>query len=104
MTEIERLRAENEALRAELSDAHDTIEGLRKLRTILENSYKSEHEAHLNRTAHALAPEYVDFLSAMDMEMTLDLGENLRLQLKQVFKTLRKNGIDVTKYETNLYN
>jgi len=56
-----------------------------------ENS-KSEQ---LNAIASKLKTEYRDFLDAEDMEMTADLGENMRLQLKSVFRILSKAGIDI---------
>lgn len=56
-----------------------------------ENSRKEQ----LNAIASKLRAEYQDFKDAGDMEMTLDLGENMRQQLSLVFKILAKNGIDI---------
>ena len=50
---------------------------------------------HLNRTASALKAEYLDLVSIKDEEMTVELGENLRCQMFEIFRILKKQGIDV---------
>lgn len=47
----------------------------------------------LNAIASRLKTEYFDFQDAEEMEMSIELGDNLREQLKSVFKILQKSGI-----------
>lgn len=53
----------------------------------------ASEKARLNRIARQLKIEYQDFKSAEDMEMSVDLGENLRLQMQAVFDIFEKEGI-----------
>lgn len=61
---------------------------------VFDANAKAEKEAMLKRIASKLKVEYLDFKSADDCQMTIELGENLRAQLETVFKILAKNGID----------
>ena len=45
--------------------------------------------------ATALKKIYADFKVAETMDMTLDLGENMRDSLDDVFRKLKKLGIDI---------
>jgi hypothetical protein len=47
----------------------------------------------MNRISGDLEIEYKDFLTAIDCPMTVDLGENMREQLKSVFLLLKKHGV-----------
>ena len=49
----------------------------------------------LNQIATALKKIYADFKVAETMEMSLDLGENMRDSLDDVFRKLKKLGIDI---------
>lgn len=49
----------------------------------------------LNQIATALKKIYADFKVAETMDMTLDLGENMRDSLDDVFRKLKKLGIDI---------
>ncbi len=53
----------------------------------------AKEKAKLNRIAKQIKTEYQDFKSAENMEMSIDLGENLRDQLKNIFGILEKEGI-----------
>lgn len=61
--------------------------------------YSSDHENNqtekLNAIASKLKGEYKDYLDSVDMDMTVELGLNLRDQLEDIFKILMKNGIDI---------
>ena len=56
---------------------------------------ESAQTEQLNAIASKLKGEYRDFLDAQDMDMTVDLGENLRYQIESIFKILKKAGINV---------
>lgn len=53
----------------------------------------ASEKARLNRIARQIKIEYQDFKSAEDMEMSIDLGENLRLQMQVIFDIFEKEGI-----------
>jgi len=82
MTELEQLKKENQAL-------NNLIEVLNH-----ENEYNLKTQ--LNVISKNLKVEYQDFMSIAnlpDNEMTLDLGNNLKCQLNNIFKILKKQGI-----------
>ena len=53
----------------------------------------ASEKARLNRIARQIKIEYQDFKSAEDMEMSIDLGENLRLQMQAILDIFEKEGI-----------
>lgn len=53
----------------------------------------ADEKARLARISRELKFEYQDFVSAEDFEMTIDLGENMREQLKNIFRIFEKEGI-----------
>jgi hypothetical protein len=48
-----------------------------------------------NRLVRNLKVEYNDFQDAIGMEMSEDLGENMRIQLQTVFRLLKKGGFEL---------
>ena len=66
---------------------------LQKLLQMEEARHAHEMSALKNRVAHQLQAEYSDFQDAQCMEMNIDLGENMRIQLENVFRILKKNGL-----------
>ena len=99
---VESLTSQKHSLIFQISELEKQIESLNadneKLKKIISvysvDKTDSQNE-QLNAIASRLKPEYKDFKEAEDMEMTIDLGENLRVQMKSVFKILSKSGIDV---------
>lgn len=59
----------------------------------LKNALAKEKEK-LARIKNKLKIEYQDFISAQNMEMSIDLGENMRGQLQEVFRILQSEGIE----------
>ena len=49
-----------------------------------------------NRIASALKTEYTDFMQSLDKPMTEDLFLNYKDSIENIFKILKRNGIDVT--------
>lgn len=45
--------------------------------------------------ANKLKIDYLDFKSIDNMPMTIELGENLRDQLREIFKILKKEEINI---------
>lgn len=60
---------------------------------IFEKNAQSSKKEMLNSIAAKLKCEYMDFISAKNIPMTVDLGENLRDQINTIFQLLEKNGI-----------
>lgn len=67
--------------------AEQTMEIIR-----LKNELTNE-KATVARISRELKFEYQDFMGAEDSEMTVELGENMREQLKNIFRILEKEGI-----------
>lgn len=63
--------------------------------TVARNREKQSEE-YLNRLASKLKVDYRDYCDAKQLEMTVDLGENMREQLGAVFSILEKNGIKLS--------
>ena len=66
---------------------------------IFEKNAQNSQKELLNSIASKLKCEYIDFKSAKNMPMTVDLGENLRDQINTIFQLLEKNGISVKEKE-----
>jgi hypothetical protein len=69
------------------------IKSREKLSEILLRQKDDQIVIVMNRISGDLEIEYKDFLSAVSCPMTVDLGENMREQLKSVFSLLKKHGI-----------
>lgn len=59
----------------------------------LKNALAKEKEK-FSRIRNRLKTEYQDFISAKSMEMSIDLGENMRDQLAEVFSILQSEGVE----------
>ena len=79
MDEIELVRAENKKLHAICS--------------IYAADKESALTEQLNSISARLKVEYTDFQDALDMEMTVALGDNMRCQLDTIFRILEKAGM-----------
>lgn len=53
----------------------------------------AKEKARLNRIARMIKTEYQDFKSAENMEMSIDLGENMKIQLQNIFDIFEDEGI-----------
>lgn len=62
---------------------------------------ESEHREHLNAIAEKLKIEYIDYMSIDDKEPSIELCDNLKWQIKTIFKILEKEGIITSKYKIN---
>ncbi len=100
--DIERLSTVIEETRKELGEKEKRIGELEvsiqkqsDVYSIYSTDSESRHVEKMNAIAARLKGEYKDFLESKDMEMTIDLGLNLRDQLEDVFNILMSNGIDI---------
>ncbi len=62
---------------------------------VLSRDRSRQADESLQRIASKIKVEYRDFMDAVDTPMTVDLGENLRLQLMSIFEILEKGGMKI---------
>lgn len=86
--EIEKLRRENAELKQRLADAH-------AMSDLLEREQQHKADVVKHQIASMLQLDYVDFQSVIDEPMNIDLGENMRVQLKNVFTLLQRKGVPI---------
>ena len=92
--------AENITLRKMIKELQEAIEKLQSKiseteqfsNTVVLNR-KMQADAANRKLASALSLDYRDFLDAKEVEMTIELGENMRSQLESVFQILKENEI-----------
>ena len=64
-----------------------------KMAEVLSRDRSKQADESLQRLASKIRVEYRDFVDALDVPMSCDLGENLRLQLQSIFDILEKGGM-----------
>ena len=62
---------------------------------VLSRDRSRQADESLQRIASKIRVEYRDFKDAVNTPMTVDLGENLRIQLQSVFEILEKGGMKI---------
>lgn len=66
-----------------------------KMADVLSRDRSKQADESLQRLASKIRVEYRDFADALDVPMSCDLGENLRLQLQSIFDILEKGGMKI---------
>ena len=66
-----------------------------KMEDVLGRDRSKQADEALQRMASKIRFEYRDFVDALDVPMSCDLGENLRLQLQSIFDILEKGGMKI---------
>lgn len=94
-SELEELSLTLQKAEAENKELHEEISRLQSVISVYSADKQSSMDSQLNAIASKLKHEYNEFMDAMDMEMTVEIGEILRDQLYRVFRALIKAGIDV---------
>ena len=84
-----------EDLRESINKKNQEIEDRKKMGEMVSRDNSKQYEEFINRISSKLKVEYRDYKDAEDIEMNVDLGENMRLQLKSVFDILKNNGIQI---------
>lgn len=64
-----------------------------KMAEVLSRDRSKQADESLQRLASKIRVEYRDFVDALDVPISCDLGENLRLQLQSIFDILEKGGM-----------
>ena len=78
----------------QLDRLNETLAGKEQMIDLLQREQSRKAEIALNVIAEQLRSEYQDFRTALDLPMDVDLGENMRLQLKKLFTILERNGVN----------
>lgn len=110
---IESIRAENTRLRNEVENLKDRINGLLRencqlnnrdrenkenIRSLINLNIREENNAleqFREKLASKMRFEYSEFKETQNMDMSIELGENLRVQLGNIFTELRRIGIQL---------
>ena len=66
-----------------------------KMAEVLSRDRSKQADELLQRLASKIRIEYRDFVDALEVPMSCDLGENLRLQLQSIFDILAKGGMKI---------
>lgn len=77
----------------DLKESEKRAEDLSKMADALSGDDNKKVTVLTNKIKSGLQIEYKDFMDAVQMPMSVDLGENLREQLKNIFRALEKLGI-----------
>lgn len=94
----EQISAKESAITAQqlqLAEQSCEIEKLKTVISVYSEDKQNSMDGQLNAIASKLKTEYSEFKDALDLEMTVEIGEILRDQLMRVFKILSKAGIDI---------
>lgn len=78
-----------------ISEKDSEISERIKMSEMLSRDRSRQADETLQRLASKIRIEYRDFEDAINAEMTVDLGENLRLQLLNIFEILEKGGMKI---------
>lgn len=66
-----------------------------KMIDVLSRDRSKQADETIQRLASKIRIEYRDFVDALNVPMTCDLGENLKLQLQSIFDILEKGGMKI---------
>lgn len=92
-TELNHKIEDIKALTSQLQDKESEAADMQQFIDMLSEGQWDKVAIALNRAAENLKGEYADFISALSIPMTIELGENMRKQLKKVFEILNKSGV-----------
>ena len=92
---INDLKGRISQLEEQLEQAKKEIQAREDMIELLSSSRQSSESEALVRLADELRIDYQDFQEAADLPMDADLGENMRLQLEDVFNVLKDSGINL---------
>ncbi len=93
--EADVLRQTLEKKEAVIADRETEIAERVKMEAFLSRDSAKQADEFLQRIASKIRVEFRDFQDARDIPMSKDLGENLRLQLNNIFSVLENSGIKI---------
>ena len=83
------------ALRQAVAQRDAEIAERVKMAEVLSRDRNKQADELLQKLASKIRIEYRDFVDALDVPMSCDLGENLRLQIQSIFDILEKGGMKI---------
>lgn len=92
---IEELRKQLEKAEADNKELVDRIGRQSAVIDVFDQDKDNSKTELLNQIATSLKKIYADYKVAENMEMTIDLGMNMRDALQDIFRKLKKMGIDI---------
>lgn len=87
------LQKQLEHANADIEDKDAAIAELREMQSVISRDEVIKSDEAMKRLASKLQLDYEDFCDAQNAEMSIALGENMRLQLQSVFDILINSGI-----------
>ncbi len=93
--EADVLRQTLEKKEAVIADRETEIAERVKMEAFLSRDSAKQADEFLQRIASKIRVEFRDFQDARDIPMSNDLGENLRLQLNNIFSVLENSGMKI---------
>lgn len=84
-----------DAMKKSLNEMKKSVQTYKENYTVISGDNKGKFREFKSKLAGSLKNEYADFLEAEELEMDVDLGENMRYQLRSVFDILKKNDINL---------
>lgn len=94
-SEILELRQAAEQKDSVIVEKNTEIAERMKMAEVLSRDRSKQADETLQRLASKIRVEYRDFMDAFDVPMSCDLGDNLRLQLQNIFDILEKGGMKI---------
>lgn len=87
------LQKQLEHAEVDIEDKDAAIAELREMQSVISRDEVTKSDEAMKRLASKLQLDYEDFCDAQNAEMSIALGENMRLQLQSVFDILINSGI-----------
>ncbi len=94
-SEIRALKQDIKQLEAVVAEKDAEISDKITMMEIQKRDMEKNADEALQRIASKIKFEYRDFMDAIDVPMSCDLGDNMREQLKNVFNILEKGGMKI---------
>ena len=89
------LKNKNTLMEEAITHLKNETEQQKSVLSIYSSDKQNSLTEQLNIIASQLKTHYLNFKDSLEMEMTVELGENIKHLVEDIFKTLAKSGIDV---------
>lgn len=93
--ETRNLKKKIEELRLQLVEKEEEVNSLNALLEVSSKEGDLKFKGEILKLTEKLRFEYQDYMSAKNIPMSIDLGENMRGQLGDIFTILMKAGLDI---------
>lgn len=92
---VRNLKNKLEQMKTQIDGAKKEVEERKKINDAFDALKKNDEIALLNDIANDLKAEYLDFIDSESDKMDIELGEIYREKIRNIFKILKKKGIQV---------